>query len=169
MPRASDVERDLTHGEHVEVKYGPSFKFHPKSMQGAQLMMSSDRYAEAKTPANQPKKIVIPAVVSTYPTFGNNGSVQQGLTVQSSLFGWHVPSRSSCITVCQPIHPARIRTPTDRRMGKLTGAEFVFDDKNGLNFPFPVFLTTWHLTFSVRLSVSTSHSLPSYDQCTDGV
>ena len=30
--------------------------------------------------------------------------------------------------------------------------EYVFDEE-GLNFPFPVFLTTWHLTFSVSILV----------------
>lgn len=37
---------------------------------------------------------------------------------------------------------AENRTETDHTL-----AEYVF---SSLNFPFPVFLTTWHLTFSVR-------------------
>lgn len=112
-------------------------------------MMSSDRYAEAKTPANQPKKIVIPAVVSTYPSpvsflgmIGNPNDVVIPIWMACSISVILYNSTSmSNHSASKWIHgPWRV---------KLTCLEFVFDDKNGLNFPFPVFLTTWHLTFSV--------------------
>ncbi|RSH88602.1 hypothetical protein EHS25_002829 [Saitozyma podzolica] len=79
MPRASDVDMDLTHGERIEVKI-----------------------ADARPPANQPKKITIPAIII-------------------------IPIWMACsITV-------------------ILYNKYVFSN---LNFPFPTFLTTWHLAFS---------------------
>ncbi|WWC93683.1 hypothetical protein V866_000519 [Kwoniella sp. B9012] len=82
MPRASDVERDLTHGEHIEVKI-----------------------AEPRAPSNQPKKITIPAIII-------------------------IPIWMAC------------------SISVILYNKYIFDRFDGLNFPYPVFLTTWHLIFS---------------------
>lgn len=77
MPRASDVDRDMTNGERVEVKI-------------------------SGTPSNQPKKIVIPAIII-------------------------IPIWMAC------------------SISVILYNKYVF---SSLDFPYPVFLTTWHLTFS---------------------
>ncbi|EIW67359.1 hypothetical protein M231_02499 [Tremella mesenterica] len=79
MPRASDVDMDLTHGERIEVKI-----------------------QDARPPSNQPKKIVIPAIII-------------------------IPIWMAC------------------SISVILYNKYVFSN---LNFPFPVFLTTWHMTFS---------------------
>lgn len=79
MPRASDVEHDLTHGEHVEINI-----------------------SEARPPAKQQNKIVIPAIII-------------------------IPIWMAC------------------SISVILYNKYVF---SGLNFPYPTFLTTWHLIFS---------------------
>ena len=57
MPRASDVDRDMTNGERIEVKFALPFL-------GTRMTADESRVSEAKT-SHQAKKIVIPGVVST--------------------------------------------------------------------------------------------------------
>ncbi|WVO17711.1 hypothetical protein L204_105409 [Cryptococcus depauperatus] len=79
MPRASDVNNDLTHGERLEI-----------------------RISDPRPPSNQPKKVVIPAIII-------------------------IPIWMAC------------------SISVILYNKYVF---TGLNFPFPTFLTTWHLLFS---------------------
>ncbi|KAK8854919.1 hypothetical protein IAR55_003658 [Kwoniella newhampshirensis] len=79
MPRASDLDVDLNNGERLEVKI-----------------------SEPRASGNQPKKIVIPAIVII--------PIWMACSISVILYNNYV--------------------------------------LNTLNFPFPVFLTTWHLLFS---------------------
>ncbi|ODN78955.1 hypothetical protein L202_04471 [Cryptococcus amylolentus CBS 6039] len=79
MPRASDVENDLTHGEHVDIKV-----------------------SEPRTNTNAPKKITIPGFII-------------------------IPIWMAC------------------SISVILYNKYVF---SSLNFPYPTFLTTFHLTFS---------------------
>ena len=57
MPRASDVDGDLSNGEHVEIKSVQVPSFASKALMW--------RLNETK-PSQAPKKIVIPAVISAF-------------------------------------------------------------------------------------------------------
>jgi len=84
MPRASDVDRDMTNGERVEVKYAPTSR--------PRFQADNDRISG--TPNNQPKKIVIPAIISM-----SSGSTRDMANNQSFPSGWPAPSLSFSTTV----------------------------------------------------------------------
>lgn len=129
MPRASDVEKDLTHGEQFEAK----------SATTPAIVDTTDYHrTEPRSQAAAPKKIVIPAFIST---------PLRATHVSSYLTGAVIPIWMAVSISVILYNSASV--PFGRLSGADACAEFIFDT---LNFPFPVFLTTWHLIFSVRLT-----------------
>ena len=128
------------------------------------------RIADAKSPA-QAKKIVIPAFVSKSWIEFRIG-LRTNRCEQQKIWTAGCAGRTCQLIIVIPIWMGcsisvilyNSESPLASRpcVGSALISEYVF---TGLNFPFPVFLTTWHLTFSVctdqHLTQAQTHYRPS--------